>query len=140
MAVLLAVAAGVLSAVFGVKTAGGSDHFGYVSQAYLWSQGSVIVSIPPLDLPGVPDADRVLMASGYTVGPEPHTQVPAYPPGLPLLMAGALLVFGTWGPFLIVPLAVAAAILGTFALGRRVDSTRTGLTAAALLTCSPAFI
>lgn len=48
MAAFLAVAAGVLSAVFGVKTAGGSDHFGYVSQAYLWTQGSLIVSIPCL--------------------------------------------------------------------------------------------
>ena len=139
-AVLLAVAAGALSAVFEVKTAGGSDHFGYVSQAYLWSQGSLIVSIPPLDLQSVPDAERVLMASAYTVGPEPNSLVPAYPPGLPLMMAGALLAFGTWGPFMIVPLAVAAAILGTFALGRRVDSTAAGLTAAALLASSPAFI
>jgi len=139
-AVLLAAAAGVLSAVYGVKTAGASDHFGYVSQAYLWTQGSLIVSIPPLDLPSVPDADRVLMASAYTVGPDPHTLVPAYPPGLPLMMAGALLVFGTWGPFLVVPLTVAAAILGTFALGRRVHSTAAGLMAAALLASSPAFI
>ncbi|HEX6324695.1 MAG TPA: hypothetical protein VFZ36_13290, partial [Vicinamibacterales bacterium] len=115
---LLAAAAGGISAAYGVKTAGGSDHFGYVSQAYLWSRGSVIVSVPPLDLSSVPDADRVLMASGYTVGPEPNTLVPAYPPGLPLIMAGALLILGTWGPFLVVPLAVAAAIFGAFALGR----------------------
>lgn len=140
MAVSLAVAAGVLSAVFGIKTAGGSDHFGYVSQAYLWTQGSLIVSIPPLDLQSVPNADRVVMAAAYTVGPEANSLVPAYPPGLPLMMAGALLAFGTWGPFLVVPLSVAAAIFGTFALGRRVDSTATGLMAAVLLASSPAFI
>ena len=139
-AVSLALAAGLFSAVFGVRTAAAADHFGYVSQAYLWTQGTLVVAIPPVPMPAVPDAPHVVTTLGYTIGPAPHTLVPTYPPGLPLLMAAGLILLGAWGPFVIVPIAVAAAVFGTFALGRRIDSIPAGLIAATFLACSPAFI
>lgn len=87
---------------YGVFTAGGSDSWGYVSQAYGWTSGTLPWAEPiPISVPW-PSGDASLSPLGYRPGPQPHTMVPTYAPGLPLMMAAAL-AFGACGPFLVVP-------------------------------------
>ncbi len=139
-AALLALAAFAVSFWFGVKTAAGPDPFGYVSQAYLWLDGTLIVTPPAVHLGSLPERTQFLIPLGYGPGPLPDTIVPSYPPGLPLLMAAGLLVFGTWGAFLVVPAAAGALVIATYFLGRRLESAEAGLAAAGLLALSPAVI
>src|SRR5204863_9140097 len=70
-------------------TACGSDSYGYVSQAALWSKGELSVDQNWLQPLSFPIDDWALSPLGYRPGIKPHTIVPIYSPGLPLLMAGA---------------------------------------------------
>ena len=72
------------SLAFSTRTAGGSDSFGYLSQARLLAAGRLTDTIP-LDHDGLPPS--ILIPLGYTSGLSPDVIVPTYPPGLPLLMA-----------------------------------------------------
>ena len=63
--------------------------------------------------------------------------VPGYPLGLPALMAIAQWFAGDTGPFLVVPLLAALAVLGCFGLGARLHSRTAGVVAAALMATSP---
>lgn len=136
----IAVAAFALSLQYGVKTAGGADSFGYLSQAYLWHDGTLAVRPPGVHLGSFEYPGMLLVPLANTPGAAAGTLAPVYPPGLPLLMAAPLALFGTWGPFLVVPISAALLIAATFVLGRRVEDMRTGLVAAVLVAFSPAVI
>lgn len=87
-----------------------------------------------------PDADWTFAPLGYRPGTTPHTLVPIYSPGLPLIMAGFMLVFGSCGPYYVTPLSGAALVLLTFLLGRRVAGVATGTIAALLIATSPTML
>jgi hypothetical protein len=89
----------------------------------------------PLDLP-FPYSDPMQAPLGYRVGPQPHTMVPTYAPGLPLMMAIAL-VAGACGPFFVVPLCGAMFIWCTYRLGERAAGRVTGVVAAIVAAASP---
>jgi hypothetical protein len=136
LAVCCALVLGVHAVRYGTFSAGGSDSWGYVSQAYAWASGALPRPQPlPISLPW-PSADASLAPLGYRPGPQPHTTVPTYAPGLPLMMAAAL-VFGPCGPFLVVPLCAAVLVWLTFLLGRRVGGSWAGIVAAMLVVTSP---
>lgn len=121
---------------FGAFTAGGSDSYGYVSQAYSWANRSLPRAEPlPITVPW-PAGDSSLAPLGYRAGPDPHTIVPTYAPGLPLMMA-AFLIFGSCGPYLVVPLFTALVVWLAFALGRRADGPWVGMMAALFVATSP---
>ena len=121
---------------YGTFTAGGADSFAYVSQAYGWASGGLPRAEPlPISVPW-PSGDSSLAPLGYRPGPQPHTIVPSYAPGLPLMMAAAL-VFGACGPFLVVPLCAALVVWLTFLLGRRTGGPWAGILAALLVMTSP---
>jgi hypothetical protein len=121
---------------YGTFTAGGSDSSGYLSQAYAWASGSLLRPLPlPISVPW-PNGDASLAPLGYTPSPEPHTMAPTYAPGLPLIMAAAL-VFGACGPFLVVPLCAALVVCLTFLLGRRTGGPWAGVLAALFAATSP---
>ena len=65
--------------------------------------------------------------------------VPVYPPGYPLLMAGARLIHAQW-MFAVVPLAGAATLLAVIFLARAIGRSDVGVAAATLLASSPAFL
>jgi hypothetical protein len=124
----------------GTFTAGGSDSYGYISQAYGWANGHLPHAyVLPLTLPAAAP-DHVQVPLAYTVGVEPHTMVPICPPGLPLLMAAGVLIAGPIGLYLIVPACAALYVWLTFALGRRVAGPTAGLIAALLVATSPAVL
>lgn len=135
----LALALAAAGLWLGVPTAGGADSFGYVSQAYLWLDRTLVVSYPPPDL-GPLSYPELLTPLGYVPGPRPGTLVPAYPPGLPIAMAALLAIFGTWGPFLVVPASAALLVIATYVLGRRLEDASVGLVAAGLVAFSPAVV
>ena len=121
---------------FGAFAAGGSDSYGYVSQAYSWANRTLPRAEPlPITVPW-PAGDSSLAPLGYRAGPDPHTIVPTYAPGLPLMMA-AFLVFGSCGPYLVVPLCTALVVWLAFALGQRADGPWVGMMAALFVATSP---
>ena len=120
----------------GFFTASGSDSWGYVSQAYGWAHGTLPRAEPiPLSVPW-PSGDASLAPLGYRPGPQPRTMVPTYAPGLPLMMAAAL-VFGACGPFFVVPICCALLVWLTFLLGRRTGGPWPALLAAMFVVASP---
>ena len=138
---LLAVIFGILLAAHGVAhgifTAGSSDSYGYVNQAYGWVTGHLphAYALPLALPPFAPDSLQVPL--GYAVGAEPHTMVPICAPGLPLLMAGGVLVAGPIGPYLIVPVCAGLFVWFTFRLGRHIGGPTAGFIAALLAATSP---
>jgi hypothetical protein len=139
-AILLAASAAGVGIAYGTYAAGGSDSAGYVSQAHLLASGHVVQQEPLARQVAWPEIGWTFSPLGYRPGPGPGELVPTYPPGLPLAMAGALIVVGEYGPYLVVPLLGALAVLCTMAIGAALHSRLAGLAAAALLTTSPIFL
>jgi Dolichyl-phosphate-mannose-protein mannosyltransferase len=107
-----------------------------VSEAYGWASGTLPHAVPmPLDLP-FPYSEPMQAPLGYRVGPQPHTMVPTYAPGFPLMMAMAL-VAGPCGPFFVVPLCGAMFIWCTYRLGERAAGAVNGVIAALVAAGSP---
>jgi hypothetical protein len=145
----IAVLAGALALViayaglrWGVLVAGGSDSYGYVSQAGLWRRGSLIVHQDVVRPTPWPFAAETWTPLGYR--PSPHARdgyVPLYAPGLPLLMAAAQALGGFCAAFAVVPLCGALTIWLTFVLGRRLfESPAIALGGAVLVAVSPVFL
>lgn len=117
-----------------------SDQWGYVSQAALWARGELVTPMPLAATAPWPDATWTFSPLGYRPGLVAATIVPTYPPGLPLMMAGFIMVFGPFGAFVVVPLLGGLAIVATFFLGRRIGGPACGLLGAMLLSTSPIFL
>jgi hypothetical protein len=121
----------------GVRSAGGADAYGYVSQAELWRSGNLRVSQPAF-LASVPWPNREWTFSPLGYRPaETDTIVPTYAPGYPLLMAAFSLALGREGPYLVAPFCGAALVLLTYALGVRMSGRIVGASAALCIACSP---
>jgi hypothetical protein len=125
---------------WGSFAAGGSDSWGYVSQADLWLSGRLRVPEPLGRQMGWPGSMWAFVPLGYTLAKVPDAIVPTYPAGLPILMALFKLVAGPCGPFLVVPVLGAIAVWFTYVLGRDVAGRVAGLLCALLLASSPAFL
>ena len=117
-----------------------SDQYGYVSQAALWANGTVVIHEPLAATAPWPNATWSVAPLGYRPGREPATIVPTYPPGLPLIMAVFIRLFGPFGAFLVVPLLGSLAVIATFFLGRQTAGVACGLFAAMALATSPIFL
>jgi hypothetical protein len=140
IAVALAVATATVGITHGVLVAGGSDSYGYVSQADLWLQRDLIVEQPIATQVPWPFGDWTFAPLGYIPATTPGAIVPVYSPGLPALMAAGKAIAGACGPFLITPLLGGLTVWLTFLLGVRLWSTIVGLVAAALMVTSPTFL
>jgi hypothetical protein len=134
MIALVVLAAGIRH---GAWIAGGSDAFGYVSQALGWSRGDPAFEVALAREAPWPDALATFAPLGYRPDPSGTAVVPTYPPGLPLVMAIFVRVAGARAAFLVVPACGALLVWATFVLGRRLDQPLSGLAAAALVATSP---
>lgn len=135
-----AIAVFMLGVSYGAWFAGGADAYGYVSQADLWTHGSVLVQTPLASEATWPYAEWALTPLGYRPAGEPGLMAPVYPIGLPLTMAGMKLLAGERGVFLVVPLLGALLVWLTFVLGRALDNAAAGLLAAVTMLFSPSFL
>jgi len=141
VALLAAAATTIVALRYGSRVAGGSDSYGYVSQAQLWREHSFLVRDPIFAASPWPFALETWTPLGYAPGPHRDGIVPAYPPGLPLVMAAAQLVGGYCSAFLVTPIAAGVCVLATYLLGARVLGRRApALSAALLLACTPVFL
>ena len=139
IAAVMALTLGAYAVRFGSFGVGGADAYGYVNQAYDWASGQLPRPIPLDAASPVPGSDEMQTPLGYRVGQQPHTMVPTYAPGLPLLMAVSLLAGGC-GPFFVVPICAVLLVWLTFRLGARAAGPLTGLLAALVVLVSPAVI
>jgi hypothetical protein len=140
IALCLAIATIAIAMRMSLFEARASDQFGYVSQATLWAQGDLVVPQPLAAEAPWPDATWTFAPLGYRPGQRAATIVPTYPPGLPLLMAGAVRIFGPFGAFLVVPLLGGVAVFATYVLGRYIGGVACGFLASMLLMTSPVFL
>ena len=137
LAAAASVAATAMAIRYGAFVAGGADSYGYLSEAYGWVRGPLPRPLHvPLELP-TPSSDWLQTPLGYWPGTAPHTIVPSYPPGLPWLMALAILVAGPIGPYLIVPLSAGLFVWASYVLARRTAGPIAGAAAALLAATSP---
>jgi 4-amino-4-deoxy-L-arabinose transferase-like glycosyltransferase len=140
LAAALALATALLGMQFGTFTAGGADSFGYVSQADLWLQRTLIIDSPLADEAPWRHAVWPLTPLGYRPGDRRGTMVPVYSPGLPLVMAAFKALAGSNAVYFVVPLCGAIAIWLTFIFGRQIGTSASGLLAAVALIASPPFL
>jgi hypothetical protein len=94
------------------RVAGGSDSYGYVSQAHLWTTG------PPHGEPLIEDLAHLvppeaLAPLGYRLAPDRTSIVPVYSPGFPMVMAVFERLGGRDAVFYVVPLLGGLAVWTT---------------------------
>ena len=137
-AIAIVAATGVLGlgVAFGVRTAGGADSYGYVSQAELWRKGELRIHQEFAASMPWPAADRSFAPLGDRPA-ENHTLVPTYPPGYPLLMAAFRFVFGSDGVYHVSWIAGGALVILTYGLGRCISTRLAGVIAALAVASSP---
>jgi hypothetical protein len=141
LAVALSLYVAFLGVKLGTHIAGGSDAYGYVSQAYLWLNGSPTIDQPFAREVPWPHADYSFAPLGYLPKLGGGGIAPTYAPGLPLMMALLMLPFGECGAYLVGPLLGGVLIWVTYKIGERVTGTGLlGLAAALLMASSPAFL
>lgn len=142
-AALAVVAYGVFLLAHRTEVVGGADTSGYANTARSLRAGRISVPVQGLDELGLPDRfGPALTPLGYLAGPRPRTMVPFYPPGLPLHVAAASLLWGAdSGLYLVSPLAAVACLLLMFSLGRELGLPRPWAAAgAAILGACPVFL
>jgi hypothetical protein len=132
----LATAVVIIGLRYGTYTAGGSDSYGYVSEAPLWLAGQPVVPQPWATQVPWPDAISSFAPLGYR--PKgPDAIVPTYPAGLPLLMAAAEAIAGPCAVYWVTPVLGGVMVVFTWLLGGRLGSRRAGLIASWLIATSP---
>jgi hypothetical protein len=122
------------------RVAAGADAYGYVSQADLWLRGDLHIDQSFGATVPWPMARWTFTPLGYRPEPDGYRIVPAYPPGLPLLMAAAKAIAGHCALFWVVPLSGAVLVLATYFIGRRIGRPLVGLAAAWVVATSPTLL
>jgi hypothetical protein len=136
VAALAAAAAVSVGVVEGAFVVGGSDSYGYVSQAHLWSIGA-LKQEPALLRTLAPEVGiDALTPLGYRPTPDRTTIAPTYSPGLPMMMAVFERVAGPHSVFWVVPILTGVLVWTTYLLGVRVHGSRVGAVAAILVATS----
>jgi hypothetical protein len=151
--VLIAGALLIVGILRGSTAAGGSDSYGYLSEAELWLKGRLAISQPWVkDVPWpnavwgfaplgyTPSRQTRFTLGGYGPTQDPWAIVPTYSAGFPMLMALGKAIGGVCGPFVVVPLSGALLILSTYLIGLRLGSPTLGMLAAILVAASPPFL
>jgi hypothetical protein len=129
----------VLAIRYTSRAVGGSDTYGYVSQAALWTSGHLTVHDRLAEL--APLLGRSVAPLGYQLARLPCVIVPKYSPVLPLVMALAMKVSGRPNSvYYIVPVAAGLAIWLTYVLGARLAGRAAGFLAAVVCGLSPIFV
>jgi Dolichyl-phosphate-mannose-protein mannosyltransferase len=138
LVVLVAACVTVAAALYGPRAVGGSDEYGYLSQADLWLDGNLKIAQPFVKQVPWRRAEWFFSPHGYRPHPDdPSAIVPIYAPGLPLLLALAKRLGGQAAMFYVVPLSAGLLIVGTYAIGRRLNVEMAGLIAALMVAASP---
>jgi hypothetical protein len=119
---------------------GGADSYGYVSAGELIAQGSLVADAPIAGW--LSAANRMAIASplGWAPAADGSGIVPAYPLGLPLLMALFSAIGGTHAVFFVAPCTAAITLFLVHRLTRSWFDADTALLTTALAAWNPLFI
>jgi hypothetical protein len=140
LAAAISVSVVLVGLVQGAQVVGGSDAYGYVSQAEWWASGTFRFDEPLVrEFAGRISRDALVPLAYLPIGSD-GAIVPMYAPGLPLTMAVAQRIGGRDAVFYVVPLLGGVAIWATYLMGARLAGMAVGLSAAALLATSPSFL
>lgn len=146
---VIAVVATLAGIRWNTFAAGGSDSHCYLQQARNLATGTTRLREPLGRQVPWPAADLTFAPAGFVPSVlEAGASVPICPPGFALVLAPFVLastfnLLGSVGerlPFLVVPLAGGWAVWLTWLIGRRAGGSVVGVSAAALLACSPIFL
>jgi hypothetical protein len=124
---------------FSSDVPGGSDSWGYVSEAMRLSHGRFYEPERVLSRFGLPEDPSLTHPLAYLEKGSDGT-VPTYPFGYPLLMAFAIRLLGLQAAFWVTPLLAAGAVLLTYWLGRAFLGPAGGVVAAVLVGVLPNFL
>jgi hypothetical protein len=141
LALLTAIAASVGAWLrFLLTTIGGADSYGYVSAAHSLARGRLVSEAPLADW--LTAANRMAIASplGWTPSPDGAGIVPAYPLGMPMVMALFELLGGPSAVFVVAPCMGLVTLLLVYRLARRWYDADTALFATALVAWNPLII
>ncbi len=118
---------------------GGADSYGYVSAADRVRAARLIQPEPLASVMPFPDGIFAATPLGYVpAGRMANASVPAYPLGLPLLMAAAQTVAGPTGPFAVAPIAAVLLLVAAVVVaGSWYGSREVSLLAAAMIAIDP---
>ena len=119
----------VLAICYSATTGIVSDSYGYVSQADLWVRQSVHSRAVRRAGPMARASDDVCALGYRPAGAGTWAYVPIYSAGLPVFMAAARIIGGREFMFWTVPAFGGLLSWMTYAIGRRLGSTRAGLVA-----------
>jgi hypothetical protein len=125
---------------FLLTTIGGADSYGYVSASQLLAQGSLVAGAPIADWLSASNRLAVASPLGWTPSPDGTGIAPAYPLGVPVLMALFTLIAGAPAVFFVAPVAAAITLLLVHRLTRQWYDAETALLATALVAWNPLFI
>ena len=140
LAAAMAITVVVIGVTMGALVAGGSDSYGYVSQAHLWATGTLRVDPPFGDEPPAGLSNYAFRPLGYRLAPDEKSFVPTYAPGFPMLAAVFERIGGPDAVFYVMPLLAGVTVLGTYLLGIVISGRGVGLLAAMFMALSPAFL
>ncbi len=120
---LPAAAVVLLGVLYGQREVGGADTYGYVSQADLWLRGDLTIEQPFVaDMPW-PNAARAFAPLGYGLRSDQDSSlVPAYSPGLPMMMAAAKWLAGHDAVFFVVPVCAGVLVLATVGIAQSLST------------------
>ena len=141
MALLMAISTSATTWLrFLLTTIGGADSWGYVSASDLIRQGRLIDPAPVAQW--LSAANRLAIASplGWTPAPGDAGIAPAYPLGLPIVMAIFSRIGGSDAVFFVAPIAAAIVLAVVYRLARRWYDANVALLATALVAWNPVFI
>ena len=125
---------------FLVPTIGGADSYGYVSASQLIAQGSLIAEVPVANWLSAPNRMAIAAPLGWAPSADGLGIVPAYPLGLPLLMALFSAAGGPGAVFFVAPCAAAITLLLVYRLASSWYDSATALLATALVAWNPVLI
>ena len=125
---------------FLLTTIGGADSWGYVSASELIRHGRLVDPAPIAQW--LSAANRLAIASplGWTPAPGDAGIAPAYPLGLPIVMAVFSSLGGSDAVFFVAPIAAAIVLALVYQLARRWYDANVALLATALVAWNPVFI
>lgn len=120
-------------------TCGGADSYGYVSAAERLLDGDVVHPEPLAAALPFPNPITAACPLGYVPsGRTPNASVPAYPLGLPALMAISIAAFGREAPFFVAPILGIVLLVAAYKVGRTwYDDVHAALLGCALLALHP---
>jgi hypothetical protein len=123
-----------------VSACGGLDSYAYVSTAHAFANGQVYLDEPLGGQLPFEQGHAAATPPGWLPAAGAPRMLPEFPPGLPLMMALFVRLFGDGGPFWVSPVAAAVAMFAAYGIGKRVGGPDEARLTAVFVGVQPVFV